>query len=100
MKNLLMVSFLISLTGCASAIPGSEDVLITKNVKDVKGCKLVGTTYSSKTGIRNVTLLNGGDTALLTSSWLTGTMDGGGSVVMYNCHGTDTRQPVPVTPVK
>jgi outer membrane lipoprotein SlyB len=90
----------LSLTGCASAIPGSEDVRITKNANDIKGCKVIAQVYATKKMIRNVALINDGDTALLLSGWLTGTMDGGGQAVLYNCRGTNNRQPVPVIQVK
>ena len=94
-KSLVLIAAFLTL-GCATAIPGSEDVRITKNANDIKGCKVIAQVYATKKMIRNVALINDGDTALLLSGWLTGTMDGGGQAVLYNCRGTNNRQPVPV----
>ena len=93
----ITLTLLLTFTGCATArIPGAEAVTFTKNPKDVEGCKLAGTFYSSKKGLSDRAIELGGDTVYIRSNWLAGTVDGGGNGAIYNCKGVDTRQPVPV----
>ena len=100
MKRTLALLASISLTGCASLIPGAEKVKFTDEAKNVAACKLVGdpVPYSWAPGaakegnVRDYAVSHGGDTVLVRH------LGAGAKVgIVYNCTGIDLRQPVPVS---
>jgi len=101
MKRTVALLAALSLVGCSSLAPGAEQVKITKNPNDVRGCKVIGPLSGVEgSGLRgggpkeNLVLSLGGDTFFETSSWLIAPNYHG---IVYNCRGIDLRQPVPVS---
>lgn len=94
--SLLLTAALLTLSGCGSLAPGAEKVRITHEARDVVGCKIIGPVSGNGDAIekKNVVLASGGDTLLITSSWIIAPQYKG---IAYNCSGVDLRQPVPVT---
>jgi hypothetical protein len=94
MKFFLLTAFVLSLTGCASTIPGADKAVnFTYNKNDVTACKLVGKTTENTIGtnMADDAVLSGGDTIYVYKKVI-GIRWG----IIYNCHGNDTRQPIPV----
>ena len=113
-KLLPLLALSLFITGCATVVavaPGSENVRITANSKDVVGCKVVGPASIPlarnelglnvvKTDniqiVKNHTFAVGGDTFFPTfSTKRRGAMMAQEHGTIYNCSGVDTRQPVP-----
>ena len=89
----------IAITGCTSLAPGAEKISLTKDPKVVANCKVAGEvavptgTITPSTELKNQALIRGADTVFVTQSNLDGPLKG----IAYNCSGSDSRQPVPVT---
>src|SRR5664280_3475847 len=100
-STLALAAIVVATSGCSSAAPGAEKIRVTSNPKDVAGCKVAGqvSTHTSSPGnetrLRNAALTIGGGTIFVTSSGLSGPYQG----MVYNCGGTDMRQPMPVAVV-
>ena len=104
---LLAFGLVGGITGCSSVAPGAEQVKLTRNSKDTIRCKIVTSfkfksepaSLGDKANVLNFAYGAGGDTVFMTSAGGLGTRGGLGhcSGMVYNCRGTDMRQPVPVT---
>jgi hypothetical protein len=84
---LFLAGAIVLAAGCASVKPGSEAVRLTRESKEVAGCKEIGSVHSwvnfsfrdAQNQLRNQALDAGGDTVLVTSHF------GDDLGTAYNC---------------
>lgn len=91
-----LAAVLLSVSGCTTTVPGSENVVLTRNPQDVVNCKVAGKEMpiNREKFAKQDAYIEGADTILVTATLLGAAKAG----VPYNCKGIDPRQPVPVKP--